>query len=54
MLDLTQASAGTYSVSGAALAPINAQINAALANVVLPVPVQVETAEGALTLSMAQ
>ena len=53
-LDLTQASAGTYSVSGAALAPINAQINAALGGFVLPVPVQVETAEGSLTLSMTQ
>lgn len=52
MLDLSQASAGTYKVEGAALAPINAQINAALANLNLGVPVQVETAEGTLTLSM--
>ena len=54
MLDLSQASAGTYMVEGASLAPINAQINAALANLNLGVPVQVETAEGTLTLSMTQ
>jgi hypothetical protein len=51
-VDLSEASAGSYLVSGATLAPINAQINAALAGFVLPVPVQVETAEGSLTLSM--
>jgi hypothetical protein len=51
-VDLTQASAGSYTVAGATLAPINAQINAALAGLVLPVPVQVETSEGSLTLSM--
>lgn len=54
MLDLTEASAGTYKVEGAALAPINAQINAALANLNFGVPVQVETAEGALTISLTQ
>ena len=54
MLDLSEASAGTYKVEGSALAPINAQINSALANPNLGVPVQVETAEGTLTLSMAQ
>ncbi len=53
-VDLSEASAGTYKVEGALLAPINAQINAALANLNLGVPVQVETAEGTLTLSMAQ
>jgi hypothetical protein len=54
MLDLSQASAGTYKVEGASLAPINSQINAALSNFNLGVPVQVETAEGTLTLSMVQ
>jgi hypothetical protein len=54
MLDLSEASAGTFKVEGAMLAPINAQINAALANLALGVPVQVETAEGSLTVSMAQ
>ena len=54
MVDLSQASAGSYLVQGASLAPINAQINAALANLNLGVPVQVETAEGTLTISMAQ
>jgi hypothetical protein len=51
-VDLSEASAGSYLVSGATLAPINAQINSALAGLVLPVPVQVETSEGSLTLSM--
>ena len=54
MLDLSEASAGSYLVQGAALAPINAQINGALANLNLGVPVNVETAEGSLTISMAQ
>jgi hypothetical protein len=54
MLDLSEASAGTYKVEGASLAPINAQINSALAGFNLGVPVQVETAEGTLTLSMSQ
>ena len=54
VLDLSQASAGTYKVEGASLAPINAQITAALSGFNLGVPVQVETAEGTLTLSMVQ
>ncbi len=54
MLDLNQASAGTYKVEGASLAPINAQINGALANLNVGMPIQVETAEGSLTLSMGQ
>ena len=54
MLDLSEASAGAYLVEGAALGPINAQINGALANLNLGVPVNVETAEGTLTISMAQ
>ncbi len=54
MLDLSEASAGTFKVEGASLAPINSQINAALANLNLGVPVQVEAAQGMLTLSMTQ
>jgi hypothetical protein len=54
MVDLSQASAGTFKVEGASLAPINAQINAALAGLNFGVPVQVETAEGELTVSLAQ
>jgi hypothetical protein len=53
-VDLSEASAGNYLVTGASLAPINAQINAALAGFNLGVPIQVETGEGTLTLSMAQ
>jgi hypothetical protein len=53
-LDLSEASAAGYKVEGAALAPINAQINSALAGIALPVAVNVETTEGALTISMAQ
>jgi hypothetical protein len=53
-VDLDQASAGNYVVSGASLAPINAQINAALSGLALGVPVQVETAQGELTISLAQ
>jgi hypothetical protein len=54
VLDLSEASAGGYKVEGAALAPINDQINAALAGIDLGVPVEVETSEGSLTISMAQ
>jgi hypothetical protein len=53
-VDLSEASAGNYLVTGASLAPINAQINSALAGFNLGIPVQVETAEGTLTLSMTQ
>jgi hypothetical protein len=53
-LDLTEASAGNYRVEGAALAPINAQINGALANLALGTPVSVETAEGSLTIALGQ
>lgn len=54
VLDLTQASAGTYKVEGAALAPITAQINNALSGYNFGMPIQVETAQGSLTVSMAQ
>lgn len=53
-LDLTEASAGNYRVEGAALAPINDQINGALANLALGAPVSVETAEGTLTVALGQ
>jgi hypothetical protein len=51
MVDLNEASAGNYLVSGAMLAPISAQINSALAGLNVG-PVQVETEQGALNLSM--
>jgi hypothetical protein len=54
MVDLAEASAAGYKVEGAALAAINDQLNAALANMAMAIPVQVETAEGSLTISMAQ
>lgn len=52
MVDLSEASAAGYMVSGDALEPINAQINAALAGFALPMAVTVEAGEGSLTLSM--
>lgn len=54
VVDLDEASAGTYKVEGAALEPITAQINAALAGFNLGMPVNVDTAEGTLTISLAQ
>jgi hypothetical protein len=51
-VDLNEASAGNNLVSGAVLDPINAQINGALAGLNLG-PVQVDTEQGALNLSMA-
>lgn len=54
VLNLNEASAGTYKVEGASLAPITAQINAALSGFNLGMPVSVETAEGTLTISLAQ
>ncbi len=50
-LDLTGASAGGYGVSGAMLAPIAGEINAALAGMGA-VPVVVETSEGAVSVGM--
>jgi hypothetical protein len=51
-VDLNQASAGDYLVEGAVLDPISAQINSSLAGLNVG-PVQVETQEGALNLSMS-
>ncbi|MEZ4860671.1 MAG: hypothetical protein R3C14_05165 [Caldilineaceae bacterium] len=51
-VDLTEASANGFAVSGAMLAPINAQINAALAGAVSGLPVNVETTDDMLTISM--
>jgi hypothetical protein len=50
-LDLTGASAGGFGVSGAMLAPIANEINAALAGLGA-VPVNVETAEGTVSVGM--
>jgi hypothetical protein len=54
VVDVTEASAGTYKVEGPVLAPITSQINAALANLNFGVPVQVETDEGTVTISLTQ
>ncbi len=54
MVDVTEASAGNYKVEGAVLAPISAQINSALASLNFGVPVQVETDEGNVTVSLTQ
>jgi hypothetical protein len=53
-IDLQEAAAGPYQVEGAALAPISAQINAALAGQQLGVPVDVQLNEGTLSISLAQ
>ena len=53
MLDLEGASAGGFGVSPAMLAPINDQINAALAGLG-GVPVDVETAEGSVSVGLGQ
>ncbi|MCC6168332.1 MAG: hypothetical protein IT329_14005 [Caldilineaceae bacterium] len=52
VVDLSQAGVGNMSVSGAALAPINAQINAALADPSLGVAANVATDTGKITLSL--
>src|SRR5829696_1690464 len=52
MVDVTEASAGNNKVEGAVLAPISAQINAALANVNFGVPIDVTTDEGNVTVSL--
>jgi hypothetical protein len=52
VVDLQQAGAGNMSVSGAALAPISAQINAALADPSLGVAVDVSTTEGTITVGL--
>ena len=51
MLDLTGASAGGFGISGAMLAPIASEINAALAGMGA-VPVEVETGEGTVMVGM--
>jgi hypothetical protein len=52
VVDLQQAGVGNMSVSGAALAPITAQINAALADPSLGVAVNVETGEGTISVGL--
>lgn len=51
-VDLTEASANGFVVSSAVLAPINAQVNAALAGAVAGLPVSVETTADDLTISL--
>ena len=51
MLDLAGASAGGFGVNPALLAPINDQINAALAGLG-GIPVEVETAEGSVSVGL--
>jgi len=52
VVDLQQAGAGNMSVSGQILAPISAQINAALADPSMGVAVDVSTDEGMLSVSL--
>ena len=54
VVDIEEAAAGPYTVTGAALAPINAQINGALANQPIGLPLDVMLDSGKLSLSMAQ
>jgi hypothetical protein len=51
-IDLTEVSGNGFVASSAILAPINAQVNAALAGAVTGLPVSVETSDDALTISM--
>jgi hypothetical protein len=51
-IDLMEASANGFMVSSAVFAPINAQINAALAGAMTGLPVSVETTGDTLTVSM--
>lgn len=53
-IDLQEAAAGPYTVSGAMLAPINAQINNALAGAVMSIPVTVTLESGKLMIGIAQ
>ncbi len=53
-ITVREASAGPYAVSGAMLAPVNAQLNAALANYQLLMPVDVSLDTGVLSVSMGQ
>jgi len=52
VVDLQQAGVGNMSISGASLAPITAQINAALADPSLGVAVDVETGEGTISVGL--
>jgi predicted small lipoprotein YifL len=52
VVDLQQVGAGNMSVSGAALAPISAQINAALADPSLGVAADVSTDTGTITVGL--
>ncbi len=52
VVDLQQAGAGNVSISGAALAPISAQINAALADPSLGVAVDVSTDTGSISVGL--
>lgn len=52
MLDLEGASAGGFGVSPALLAPVNDQINAALAGMGLGVPVEVTTDTGSVSVGL--
>ena len=52
VVDLQQAGAGNLSISGAALAPISAQINAALADPSLGVAVDVSTDTGTISVGL--
>jgi hypothetical protein len=52
VVDLQQVGAGNMSLSGAALAPISAQINAALADPSLGVAVDVSTDTGSITVGL--
>ena len=52
MLDLQAASAGGFGVGPALLAPVNAQINAALAGLGLGVPVEVTTDSGSVSIGL--
>ncbi|MCE7986105.1 MAG: hypothetical protein DYG89_33425 [Caldilinea sp. CFX5] len=51
-VDLTEISGNGFVGSSALLAPINAQVNAALAGAVAGLPVSVETTDDSLTISM--
>jgi len=53
MVDLQSAGAGGMAVGGALLAPVNAQINAVLAqNIMLPASVSVAQDSGSISISM--
>jgi len=53
-VNLQEAAAGPYTVSGAVLAPINAQINNSLAGAVMGIPVDVMVDNGTIMIGMAQ